>query len=159
MAADFFILNDGGERTYTRAGIFGFDKDGFITSNTGSRLVGFAANPDGTVDVGNEVDLRIQAFNLPPNQTTEVQTGVNLDATAAAVDPLLFPNFDPTDQRTFNHAASYTIFDSEGVPHVATMYFRKDQPDLNIETGVNNDWYVWVEIDGALVNNNPRKRS
>lgn len=152
----FFILSDGGERSYTRSGVFGFDKDGFITSNTGSRLIGFAANADGTVDVGNEVELRIQQFNLPPSQTTQVEIGFNLDATQESPDGALFPTFDPTDQRTFNHASSYTVFDSEGVAHVATMYFRKDQPDPAIETGVNNDWFAWVEIDGTLVNvNNP----
>jgi len=151
----FFILNDGGERIYTRAGIFGVDRDGFVVSNTGSRLVGYAANSSGEIDLGNETDLRIQAFDLPPNQTTEVQLTFNLDATQEAPDAGLFQYFDPNDQRTFNHASSLTLYDSEGIPHVATLYYRKDQPDPAIETGVNNDWYVWVEIDGTLVNNNP----
>ncbi|MBK7168657.1 MAG: flagellar hook protein FlgE [Gammaproteobacteria bacterium] len=148
----FFILNESGERTYTRAGVFGVDKDGYVTSNTGGRLVGYAANSEGEVDLGNEVDLRIQAFNLPPLQTSEVRLGFNVDATAAAPDGALFPAFDPDDQRTFNHASSVSLYDSEGIPHVGTMYYRKDQPDPAIETGVNNDWFVWLEIDGTLVN-------
>jgi flagellar hook protein FlgE len=150
----FFILSDGGERQYTRAGVFGLDKDGFITSNTGGRLIGYGAAADGTIDLGNEVELRVQAFNLAPNRTTEVQIGFNVDATEAAPDPLLFPAFDPTDQRTFNHASSLTVFDSEGIPHVATLYYRKDQPQP-IENGLNNDWSVYIEIDGELINNNP----
>ena len=152
----FFVLDSGGERTYTRSGVFGIDKEGFVTNNTGGKLVGYAATADGEIDLGNETQLRIQAFNLPPNQTTEVQVGFNLDASIAAVDPALFPTFDPDDQRTFNHASSFTAFDSEGIPHVVTMYHRKDQPGLIEQVPpINNDWYVWVEIDGTLVNNNP----
>lgn len=148
----FFILNNGGERTYTRAGVFGVDKDGYVVSNTGGRLVGYAANAVGQVDLGNEVDLRIEAFNLQPNKTSRTRVGFNLDAAAAAPDAALYPTFDPTDQNTFNFASSVTIYDSEGIPHIATMYFRKDDPDPAIETGVNNDWFMWLAIDGALVN-------
>lgn len=148
----FFILNNGGERTYTRAGVFGVDKDGYVVSNTGGRLVGYTANADGQVDLGNEVDLRIEAFKLEPNKTSEVKLGFNLDASAAAVDAALYPEFDPADQSTFNFASSVTLYDSEGIPHVGTMYFRKDQPNPAIETGVNNDWYMWLAIDGELVN-------
>ncbi len=148
----FFILNNGGERTYTRAGVFGVDKDGYVVSNTGGRLVGYAANSAGQVDLGNEVDLRIEAFKLQPNKTSEVKLGFNLDASAAAVDAALYPEFDPADQSTFNFASSVTLYDSEGIAHVGTMYFRKDQPNPAIETGVNNDWYMWLAIDGELVN-------
>ena len=148
----FFILNNGGERTYTRAGVFGVDKDGYVVSNTGGRLVGYAANSAGQVDLGNEVDLRIEAFKLQPSKTSEVRLGFNLDAAAAAVDGALYPEFDPADQNTFNFASSVTLYDSEGIPHVGTMYFRKDQPDPAIETGVNNDWFMWLAIDGELVN-------
>ncbi len=148
----FFILNNGGERTYTRSGIFGIDKNGYMVSNTGGRLVGYAANSAGQVDLGNEVDLRVETFNLQPNQTSRVRMAFNLDASSPAVDGPRYPVFDPTDQNTFNYASSATVYDSEGVPHIATMYFRKDQPDPAVETGVNNDWFMWMAIDGALVN-------
>jgi flagellar hook protein FlgE len=151
----FFVLDDGGSRVYSRAGVFGIDKDGFLVSNTGANVVGYTADASGNIDLGNETLMRVQAFNLPPNRTTEVDLGFNLDATVGAPDPTLFGDFDPTDQRTFNHATSLTVYDSEGMPHVATMYFRKDQPDPAIETGVNNDWFVWVSLDGTLVNDNP----
>lgn len=151
----FFVLDNDGARSYTRSGIFGIDKDGFVRSNTGSGLVGYAADEEGNIDLGNEKTLRIEAFNLPPRRTNEVNVGFNLDATAAAPDATLYPTFDPADQRTYNHASSLTVYDSEGIPHVATMYYRKDTPDPTLEAGLNNDWFVWVAIDGELVNNNP----
>ncbi len=148
----FFILNNGGERTYTRSGIFGVDKDGYVVSNAGGRLVGYAANSFGQVELGNEVDLRIDTFRQQPNKTSEVRAAFNLDAYAPSPNPARFPDFNPNDQNTFNYASSIAVYDSEGIPHVATMYFRKDAPDPAIETGVNNDWFMWLAIDGALVN-------
>jgi len=148
----FFILNHDGERAYTRSGIFGVDKDGYVVSNSGGHLVGYAATSSGQVDLGNEVDLRIQNFQLQASQTSRLRMAFNLDASSQAVDGSRFPTFDPADQNTFNYASSATVYDSEGVPHVATTYFRKDQPDSAIETGVNNDWFMWIAIDGALIN-------
>jgi len=148
----FFVINNDGARTYTRAGVFGVDKDGYLVSNTGGHLVGYAANSVGQVDLGNEVDLRIQAFSLPPNKTSDVSLTFNVDAKAPSPDAALYPIFDPTDQNSFNFASSVTLYDSTGVPHVGTLYFRKDTPDPAIETGVNNDWFMWLAIDGTLVN-------
>ena len=75
----FFVLDDGGSRTYTRAGMFGLDQDGFVTANSGARLQGFTANEAGTLN-GVISDIVIQTGNLAPNQTTQVETDVNLDA-------------------------------------------------------------------------------
>ncbi len=151
----FFVLDNDGARSYSRSGIFGIDKEGTIRSNSGAALVGYAADDQGNIDVGNERALRIEAFNLPPARTSDVKLSFNLDASKAAPDPVQFPTFDPADQRTFNHASSLTVYDSEGLPHVATLYYRKDQPDPAIESGLNNDWFVYVSIDGTLVNRNP----
>jgi flagellar hook protein FlgE len=75
----FFVLDDDGARTYTRAGTFGLDQDGFVTANSGARLQGFTANEAGTLN-GVISDIVIQTGNLAPNQTTQVETDVNLDA-------------------------------------------------------------------------------
>jgi len=77
----FFILNDDGAETYTRAGLFGLDRDGFIVSNTNARLQGFTANAQGTID-GILGDIFIETGNLSPAQTTAVDSLLNLDAEA-----------------------------------------------------------------------------
>tara|TARA_R110002073_G_scaffold2085_4_gene14500 strand:- start:3345 stop:7355 length:4011 start_codon:yes stop_codon:yes gene_type:complete len=77
----FFILNSEGTTTYTRAGIFGLDKDGYIVNNNGSRMQGFSANEQGTVS-GILGDVFIETGNLTPQQTTAVNSQVNLDAEA-----------------------------------------------------------------------------
>lgn len=75
----FFVVRREGEQYYTRAGAFGLDRDGFITSNTGARLQGFQADERGQIG-GLQSDIRIQANNLSPRSTTMVETRLNLDS-------------------------------------------------------------------------------
>ncbi len=80
----FFVLSDGGSRTYSRAGAFAVDNEGFITSASGARVQGFTANDAGTLS-GILGDLQINTSNLPPRQTTLVEASVNLDARATVL--------------------------------------------------------------------------
>lgn len=75
----FFIVNQGGDSLYTRAGTFGVDKNGYIVNNTNARLQGFGADVNGIVG-GVLGDLQIQTGNQPPRQTTLVESALNLDA-------------------------------------------------------------------------------
>ncbi|MDI9245206.1 flagellar hook protein FlgE [Marinobacter sp. CHS3-4] len=75
----FFVLNNGGEIRYSRAGQFGVDKDGFITNNQGMRVQGFIADDDGNLS-GIRGDLQIESGNLAPRRTTELQSDLNLDS-------------------------------------------------------------------------------
>lgn len=77
----FFVLSDQGARTYSRAGAFSVDNEGFIVSASGSRVQGFTANDAGTLS-GILGDLQINTSNLPPLQTSLVEASVNLDARA-----------------------------------------------------------------------------
>ncbi|EAT12517.1 flagellar hook-basal body complex protein [Bermanella marisrubri] len=82
MAIDgngFFILNDNGTESYTRAGIFGLDKDGFVVANSGARLQGYEANGDGVVN-GVLGDVQIRIGNQPPSLTSRVSSIINVDA-------------------------------------------------------------------------------
>jgi flagellar hook protein FlgE len=77
--AGFFVVNDGGNKLFTRSGAFGLDKDGNIVTSTGALLQGFGADANGKVSgiLGNlKVDVSTQA----PRQTTGVNASVNLDA-------------------------------------------------------------------------------
>ena len=75
----FFVLSEGGERQFSRAGEFGVDQNGFITNNQGARLQGF--QPDGEGNVGDvRGDLEVDTENLDPKRTTSVDANLNLDA-------------------------------------------------------------------------------
>jgi flagellar hook protein FlgE len=82
MAIDgngFFILEDRGSISYTRAGLFGLDKDGYVVANNGGRVQGFDANSDGVVS-GVLGDIQIQVGNQAPALTSRVSALLNLDA-------------------------------------------------------------------------------
>lgn len=76
----FFVLSDGGARSYTRAGVFGVNAEGFIVANGGGELQGYSANAAGTIVDGVQNSLRLQTTNQPPNQTTAIETTFNVDA-------------------------------------------------------------------------------
>ncbi len=80
----FFILSDSGDPAYTRAGMFSTDNQGFLVNNSGFNLQGFAADDDGNIINGVLTDLQVVAGNQAPQQTTEVASELNLDATEIA---------------------------------------------------------------------------
>lgn len=82
MAIDgngYFVLNDRGSVSYTRAGMFSLDKDGWVVANNGSRLQGYEANANGVVN-GVLGDMRIEIANQPPRLTRLTSAIVNLNA-------------------------------------------------------------------------------
>ncbi len=82
MAIDgngFFVLEDRGTISYTRAGLFGLDKEGYVVANNGGRVQGFDANSDGVVS-GVLGPLQIEVGNQAPALTSRVSAIFNLDA-------------------------------------------------------------------------------
>lgn len=75
----FFVVQQGGEQFYTRAGTFGLDKDGYIVNNVDARLQGFPADGSGNIS-GLQGDIQVRTSNLAPRATTEVNMLLNLDA-------------------------------------------------------------------------------
>ena len=88
MAIDgdgFFVLSDGGETRYSRAGQFGIDKEGFVVNNQNMMVQGYQADEDGNIS-GVRGDLQIETDNLAPRKTTNLETDVNLDSREAVLE-------------------------------------------------------------------------
>lgn len=75
----FFVVQQGGEQFYTRAGTFGLDKDGFVVNNVDARLQGFPADGAGNIS-GLQDDIQVRTSNLAPRATTDVNMLLNLDS-------------------------------------------------------------------------------
>lgn len=135
----FFTLNNGGAITYSRAGAFGVNREGFVTNATGARLQVFPPVETGGFNTGQLEDLRLITTDSAPRTTTTVEAGLNLPANATA--PTV--PFDPDDPDSYNHSRSVTIFDSLGAQHNATYYFVKGTND--------NEWEVRLYINGDPV--------
>lgn len=76
-------------------------------------------------------------------------SGTNF-ATEYGQAPIRITNeFNPQDQRTYNHATSTSIFDSLGNSHELTQFFVKE-PSPGNGVGVS-EWSVYLQIDGEMV--------
>lgn len=89
----FFILNNGGEIRYSRAGQFGIDKEGYVVNNQNMRVQGYTADADGNLS-GIRGDLQIETDNLAPRRTTNLQTDLNLDSRESVLERRI-RDFDP----------------------------------------------------------------
>ena len=79
----FFVLSGESGVSYTRAGAFGTDRNGFIVTGAGERLQGFSPSPTGQPTGGGPLeDLRVTTGEIPPRATTGVRSVINLDASA-----------------------------------------------------------------------------
>lgn len=81
----FYVLSDGGETKYSRAGQFGVDKDGFVINSSGMRLQGFDADEDGNVG-GVLTDIEVDNSNLAPVRTTLIDPSLNLDSSETVLE-------------------------------------------------------------------------
>jgi flagellar hook protein FlgE len=85
QGSGFFVLSDGQQDYYTRAGSFGYDADSnLVNPSSGLILQGKMASVNGTIPA----DASIGNIKLPFGQqdparaTTQIQLGMNLDASA-----------------------------------------------------------------------------
>ncbi|MFJ4196621.1 flagellar hook protein FlgE [Pseudomonas sp. NPDC089534] len=137
----FFTLSNNGSITYTRAGTFKVDKDGFITNTDyTSRLQGYGVDSNGKIINGVLTDLKIDTSNLAPKSTSLVTSTINLNSTAPVIDDTVAAGkFDPTNTATYTKSFSTPVYDSQGNSHVMDQYM--------VKTGANT-WKVYTLVDG-----------
>jgi flagellar hook protein FlgE len=128
QGSGFFVVQNNGLQEYTRAGDFSTNNTGELMTSDGANVLGYAA-VNGVISPSQTLSpLTIDTGETsPPQSTSEVQIGMNLDATAAVGD-------------TFSTAAS--AVDSLGDSHVLTYTFTK--------TGANA-WNYQITIPAADV--------
>ena len=143
----FFEVNNGGQTLYTRNGQFQASKDGFITTNAGLKLMGYPAAKDGTIQPGAAVPLQMPTTGVDPNPTGKIEIKMNLDSRKAISLPVGTPQVDFNNAKTYNDAASITVFDAKGQDVALTYYFQKSATDTwNVYASANG---TSVSVDGA----------
>jgi flagellar hook protein FlgE len=108
----FLVVKDANGQFYTRAGNLHLDANGFLVSDDGSKVQGYARNPaTGLIDPNQGLaDLNIPAGIDNPVPTSNFEVAMNLDANAV-------------DGTHFN--TSIQVFDSLGNSHLATLSMQK----------------------------------
>ncbi|CAI8876971.1 Flagellar hook protein FlgE [Pseudomonas sp. IT-196MI5] len=137
----FFVLSNNGSLTYSRAGTFKTDKEGYVTNSDGTaRLQGYGVDSNGKIVNGVLTDLQIDTSNLAPKSTSTVSSTINLNSTSAVIDQTVAANkFDPSKTETFTKSFSTPIFDTQGNQHTMDQYM--------VKTGANT-WDTYTLIDG-----------
>ena len=134
--------------TYTRAGAFKVDSEGFMVDSAGNFLRTFPVDKNGnstSVSLTTTEPVRIPDTAGRPEQTTNIELQMNLNVAETPKDPAAF---DPEDPDTFNNSTSVTFYDSLGEPHVMTTYFVKPE---NASHNNGNNWVAFYAVDGEPV--------
>ncbi len=130
----FFQVSNGGALSYTRAGYFGTDREGFLVDNFGYNLQGYTTDANGQLR-DTVSDLRIKTASQEPKATTKLDQVFNLNST----DTKPIDTFDPENPKTYNSSTSTNVYDAQGNAHVMTQYF--------VKSGANT-WQMNVLVDG-----------
>lgn len=118
----FFVLDGSFGRAYTRSGIFGFDRDGYLVDPNSNRLQGYGIDSATGASDGILGDIQVNLPLAPPQRTGSIELGMNLDASAS----IFAGGFDPADaQGTSNSREVITVYDSIGTARQATVFFTK----------------------------------
>ncbi|MGY6277664.1 flagellar hook protein FlgE [Methylomonas sp. MgM2] len=122
--------------SYTRAGEFKLDKEGYIVNNQGNALLAY--KPNGTTisdgfSVGVTQPIQINTLTGLPAASDSVKMAINVNSTDSVIST---PPFSPSVSDSYNSQTSVTVYDSLGSPHILSTYFRKVDAD-------NNEWQVY----------------
>lgn len=136
----FFMVENNGQKFYTRAGIFDTTQDknnpsllNLVSKGDGSLLLGKGGKP-----------ITIDQADQAPKATTKGSLGLNLDAGAPVIDAT--KPFDIDDPTTYNSTSNVKAYDSLGNEHQVTQYYRK--------TG-DGQWEMHVAMDNKLLPGGP----
>lgn len=118
----FFMVTDGNNQYYTRAGNFNFDElNNFGYSNTGFRVMGWMANAAGVVNTtGAPVPIQITNTTMDAKESKSLTCTGNLAASAAVGD---------------TQTSTATVYDQQGLPHDLTITYTKNAA---------NDWTATI---------------
>ncbi len=149
----FFRMSNEGVATYTRAGSFQLDREGFLVNASNMKLQGFPIDEAGNI-TGELGDIQLSTALIDPKATSLINITANVDSRdAVPATPWDAATLTP---EMFNSSTSMTIYDSLGNPHVLSLYFQKLDADGPDGVGGNGDdlvapvnqWLVRALIDG-----------
>ncbi len=145
----FFIVQRNDQTVaYSRNGQFDIDKDGFVVTALGERLMGYQSSaPGGGVPTsgGTPVPINIPPGGIDPKRTEDVLVRANLDSRDVNPANLTPPGpavFDPNNAESYNASTSLRVFDSLGNDHTLTMYF------VRTTTTADRSWQVFGVLNG-----------
>lgn len=124
----------------TRNGAFHLDKNNYMVTSEEQFLLGYQVDPETNHVTSYEpAPINIPAEFGKPKQTSNIEVGLNLPASADQKDPAMF---DFNNPETYNRSTSSTVYDSIGQSYKMTTYYLKDQTQPNT-------WQAYYTITDA----------
>ncbi|KAB7698662.1 flagellar hook protein FlgE [Plesiomonas shigelloides] len=131
----FFVVENNGQKFYTRAGIFDTRQD----KNNPSMMN--LVSPDGSLLLGKGGQpIAIDKTDQAPKASTKGSLGLNLDSGAPIIDAA--KPFDINDPSTYNSTSTVKVYDKLGNEHQVTQYYRKT---------ADGKWDMHVAMDNTLL--------
>ncbi len=141
--AGMFIVSDpatnNSVNSYTRAGAFRFNENGYLVNPEGYNVMGFQLDTNGNT-FGDLTPIWANTTSFTAaGQTGNITLTTNIDSDSVAIPG----GFDINNPATSSHyATSIRVFDSLGSNHLMTTYFTKT---------ANNSWEWASVVDGGEV--------
>jgi len=116
----FFQVSNNGAVSYTRAGYFGTDREGFLVDNFGYKLQGFPVDGNGNLQNGVVGDLQIETANQAPRATSQINTTFTLNS--ALKSPVTWRSTYDAIVDDAYQAAYDPVYSSELATQMAAYY-------------------------------------
>ena len=141
----FYRMSTNGTITYSRAGQFHLDKDGFVIDDRSRKLTGYLADAAGTIVQAAPAELQLSSANQDPVATGpagDPAAGVkaNLNFDSRSLVPTVAP-FNKDTPASYNFSTATAIYDTLGNSHTLTMYA--------VKTAGVGTWNVFASVDGT----------
>ncbi len=144
----FFQLDDKqGGITYTRAGAFELDKEGYVVSKDGKRLQGYELD-----DKENRLpinDLAVTQKEYPPKGTETMDLAFNIDAREDATT--LLPNYDKDLAGSYTYSTTVRTYDSIGNEHTIKYNFVEQRPENEFKQYVAAQGFTTATVSGVTL--------
>ncbi len=118
----FFQVQTGSGTAYTRDGAFQMNSQGYLTTTSGSLLLGYGPAASGGASTTSLKPIQISTASLPASATSTLAINLSLPTGDTPIDTTTHP-FKIGDTTSYNESTSTAVYDSLGTSDTLTTYY------------------------------------
>jgi flagellar hook protein FlgE len=139
----FFQLQTSSGIAYGRNGNFQLDKNGYLVTDNGSQVMGFAPPVSGSSASGVVAPIKVPGGNISAVPTANLTVDVNLPSTDSPINTVTTP-FSVSNAISYDRSTATSVYDSLGVSHTLTTYFTQVSG-----SGTPNQWQTHWQLSDS----------
>ncbi|SPF80112.1 flagellar hook protein FlgE [Pseudoprimorskyibacter insulae] len=138
--------------SYSRNGAFAMDRNGYVANSSNHLLSVFPTSIEGdALSMTQTIPLKVEAEYGTPTKSQNASVSVNFSTREDAIGQqaaIPAAAFDPADPTTFAHSSAINLYDKNGQPREAQVYFvATAQPDA---TNPDTSFTPYLVLDGLV---------